>query len=129
MQNNSINLPILDISLTDRIGMLMEREPSIASGLAKYQQETINKISQSLGYSRKDVLEGICLYYTKREKTKIAITYANMYINETDVTADDLAKVFRVIVDSLLITTTPERFAEKKMPRGMGKFMKKADSF
>lgn len=101
MHNNHTPLPILDISLTDRIGMLMEKDPSIAQALQKtdirYREEfteIIEKLSQSLGYSRKDVLEGICLYYAEKRKTRMAITYANIYVNETDVNADNLAHIF-----------------------------------
>ncbi len=47
----------------------------------------------------------------------MALIYANLYVDETDVIADNLANIFRAIVDSALHTTTREEFNAKKIPR------------
>ncbi len=129
---NSTPLPIASPSSLERISMLIERDRSIARKLentsARNQKETIKKISELLNHDRKEVIEGVCFHYAGKGKTEMVIAYAEMYMSERDIYANNLANIFQEIMNTAYQTIKTEDFEAKKMPQGLEKLMKKADS-
>ena len=125
-------LPIASPSSIERISMLIESDRSIARKLenasARNQKETIKKISEILRHDRKEVIEGVCFHYAGKGKTKMAITYAEMYMSEHNIHAENLANIFQEIMSTAYQTIGTENFEARKMPQGLEKLMKKADS-
>lgn len=131
MQKSS-PLPIASPSSIERISMFIESDRSIARKLenasARNQKETIKKISELLHHDRKEVIEGVCFHYAGKGKTKMAITYAEMYISEHDIPAENLANIFQEIMNTAYQTIGAGDFEAGKMPQGLEKLMKKADT-